>query len=146
MLAQSPTKITVMKKALLLTAVLIATLVSARSFAQSQPPSLKNSNWKIFIPDINDTLTLHIKTDTSYVTNGTGDAVVRSVCKVWADTLSFTDYDGQYACPNATGKYKINLADDASTLTLILIEDPCDGRANAINKLKWMRAAPTAMK
>jgi hypothetical protein len=136
-----------MKKTLLLTAVLLVTLLSTRTFAQSQTSSLKNTNWKIYIPDVNDTLTLHIKTDTSFVTNGTGDAVVRSVCKVWADTLSFTDYDGQYACPNATGKYKINLADDASALTLTLIEDPCDGRANAINKLKWMRAAPpTAQK
>jgi hypothetical protein len=133
-----------MKKMLMLTALLIAALLTTRTYAQSQTPSLKNSNWKLFVPDLNDTITLHIKTDSSYVTNGTGDAVVRSVCKISADTLCFTDYDGQYACPNATGKYKINLNDDASALTLILIEDPCDGRANAINKIKWMRAAAPA--
>jgi hypothetical protein len=135
-----------MKKVLLLTAVLIATLVSTRTYAQSQTPSLKNSNWKLFVPDLNDTITLHIKTDSSFVTNGAGEAVVRSVCKVSADTLCFTDYDGQYACPNATGKYKISLNDDATALTLTLIEDPCDGRANAINKIKWMRAAATGQK
>jgi hypothetical protein len=135
-----------MKKTLLLTAILIGGLLSIRSYAQSQTPSLTNTNWKLFIPDLNDSITLHIKTDSSFVTNGTGEAVVRSVCKISADTLCFTDYDGQYACPNATGKYKITLNDDASALTLTLIEDPCDGRANAINKIKWTKAAPTPMK
>jgi hypothetical protein len=132
-----------MKKAFLFTTFLIGVLLTTCTHAQSQTPSLKNTNWKIFIPDLNDTITLHIKTDSSYVTGTTGDAVVKSVCKVSGDTLSFTDYDGQYACPNATGKYKINLSDDGNNLTLILIEDPCDGRANAINKLKWIRAAAT---
>jgi hypothetical protein len=132
-----------MKKAFLFTTFLIGVLLTTSTYAQSQTPSLKNTNWKIFIPDLNDTITLHIKTDSSYVTGTTGDAVVKSVCKVSADTLSFTDYDGQYACPNATGKYKINLSDDGNNLTLTLIEDPCDGRANAINKLKWTRAAAT---
>ncbi|HET6253650.1 MAG TPA: hypothetical protein VFE32_06235 [Puia sp.] len=125
---------------------LVISLLSVQAHAQTQPPSLQNTNWKIFIPDINDTLTLHIKSDSSYVTTSTGEAVVRSVCKVSADTLSLTDYDGQYACPNTTGKYKISLNDDASTLTLILIEDPCDGRANSINKAKWTRVLATAQK
>lgn len=133
-----------MKKALLLTAILIGTLLSIRSYAQTQTPSLRNTNWKLFVTELNDTITLHIKTDSSFVTNGTGEAVVRSVCKVSADTLFLTDYDGQYACPNATGKYKISLSDDASSMTLTLIEDPCDGRANSINKAKWLRGAPPA--
>jgi hypothetical protein len=128
-----------MQKALVLVALLTGALISAH--AQSQLPSLKNTNWKLFVPDLNDSITLHIKTDSSYVTTTAGDPVVRSVCKVSADTLCFTDYDGQYACPNQTGKYKISLSDDASSMTLTLIEDPCDGRANAINKLKWIRAA-----
>lgn len=135
-----------MKRISLLALIVIASLSSTRSHAQTQAPSLKNTNWKIFIADVNDTLTLHIKTDSSYVSNSAGEAVVRSVCKTSADTLFLTDYDGQYACPNVTGKYKINLADDASSLTLILIEDPCDGRANGINKVKWTRAAATAQK
>jgi hypothetical protein len=138
MLAQSPTKITDMKKALLFVAFLIGAFSSIH--AQSQIPSLKNTNWKLFVPDLNDSITLHIKIDSSYVTTTAGDPVVRSVCKVSADTLCFTDYDGQYACPNQTGKYKISLSDDANTMTLTLIDDPCDGRANAINKLKWTKA------
>jgi hypothetical protein len=135
-----------MKRISLLALIVIVSLLSTRAHAQSQAPSLKNTNWRLFVADINDTLTLHIKSDSSYVTNGAGEAVVRSVCKVSADTLCLTDYDGQYACPNATGKYKINLSDDAGTLTLLLIEDPCEGRANAINKVKWMRAPATAQK
>ncbi|HUB62418.1 MAG TPA: hypothetical protein VL978_17010 [Puia sp.] len=139
-----------MKKTLSFAALLIAILFSIQAsvHAQAQTPSLKNTNWKLFVPDLNDTITLHIKADSSYVTTTAGDSVVRSVCKVSADTLSFTDYDGQYACPNQTGKYLINLSDDANTLTLTLIDDPCDGRAGAINKIKWSRAAapPTAQK
>ena len=136
-----------MKKIPLLALALILSLVSIRAHAQTQTPSLKNTNWKVFIPDLSDTITLHIKTDSSYVTTTNGDAVVKSVCKISADTLFFTDYDGQYACPNATGKYKIALSDDTNNLTLTLIEDACEGRANAINKLKWTRAAapPPAM-
>ncbi len=132
-----------MKKIPLLALAFLLSLLSIRAHAQTQTPSLKNTNWKIFIPDLNDTITLHIKNDSSYVTTSTGDAVVKSVCKVSADTLFFTDYEGQYACPNATGKYKIAMSDDSNNLTLTLIDDACDGRANAINKLKWTRAAAT---
>jgi hypothetical protein len=35
------------------------------------------------------------------------------------------------------------MSDDSNNLTLTLIDDACDGRANAINKLKWTRAAAT---
>jgi hypothetical protein len=129
-----------MKKISLLALALVISLLSIHASAQTQTPSLKNTNWKVFIPDLSDTITLHIKSDSSYVTTTTGDAVVKSVCKVSADTMFFTDYDGQYACPNATGKYKIALSDDSNSMTLTLIEDACDGRANAINKLKWTRA------
>ena len=133
-----------MKRTLLLTAILVGGLLSIRSSAQSQTPSLKNTNWKLFVPELNDTITLHIKTDSSFVTGATGDAVVRSVFKMSADTIFLTDYDGQYACPNATGKYKVSVSDDASSMTLTLIDDPCDGRANSINKAKWLRGAPPA--
>ncbi len=137
-----------MKKTFSLAALLIAALFSTRTFAQTQTPSLKNTNWKLFIPDLNDSITLHIKTDSSFVTTGTGDTVLKSVCKIWADTLTFADYDGQYACTTGTGKYKISLADDLSALTLTLIDDPCDNRATAINKIKWVRTAakPTPQK
>jgi hypothetical protein len=135
-----------MKKSLLLTALLIGCLFSIRTHAQSQTPSLKNTNWKLYVAQLGDTITLHIKTDSSVVTTTNGDVVVRSVCKVSADTLSFTDYDGQYACPNMTGKYKIGLSDDGNSLSFTLIEDPCDGRAGSIDKAKWTRSAAPPMK
>jgi hypothetical protein len=131
-----------MKKTLLFAALLIAALLSTRTYAQTKTPSLKNTNWKLFIPDLNDSITLHIKMDSSCVTTGTGDTVLKSVCKIWSDTLTFTDYDGQYACTTGTGKYKISISDDTTTMTLTLIDDPCDNRATAINKIKWVRTAP----
>lgn len=90
-----------MKKTMLLVFFLLFGLAGPQLHAQS----LKNTNWKAYFGDpLYDTLTLHIRTDSSFVTDKSGNAVVRSVCKVSADTLSLTDYDGQYACPNATGK------------------------------------------
>lgn len=75
-----------------------------------QAQSINNKNWKAWIGEpINDTLTL---TDQS---------------------------TGEYSCPDATGKYKINLSGDSFTLTLI--EDPCEGRAQALNGLKWIKAS-----
>lgn len=135
-----------MKKIALLTFVLLIGLLSGQVQAQSQASSLKNTNWKLYVPDLNDSITLHIQVDSSFASTGTGDVVVRSVCHLSGDTLSLVDYDGQYACPNATGKYKVDLSADANALTLTLIDDPCDGRVNAINKMKWTRAAPPAMK
>jgi hypothetical protein len=135
-----------MKKSLLLTALLIGCLFSIRTHAQSQIPSLKNTTWKLYVAELGDTITIHIKMDSSFVTTTNGDVVVRSVCKVSADTLSLTDYDGQYACPNMTGKYKLGASDDGNSLTFTLIDDPCEGRANSINKAKWTRSAAPAMK
>lgn len=134
-----------MKQISLSALAFIICLLSIRAQAQTQTAALKNSNWKLYIPDLNDSITLHIKMDSSYVTmSTTGDPVVRSVCKISADTLSFTDYDGQYACPGQTGRYKLSVPDDGSSLTLTLIDDPCDNRVSAINKLKWTRAAASA--
>jgi hypothetical protein len=127
-----------MRKTMLLVFFLFFGLAGSHLHAQS----LKNTNWKTYIGDpVNDTLTLHIRMDSSFVTNKSGNVVVRSVCKVWADTLSFTDYDGQYACPNGTGKYKISVT--ADVLELTLIDDPCD-RANSLNGAKWTRLVQKA--
>jgi hypothetical protein len=130
-----------MKKTMLLVLFLVPGLTGSHLHAQTQ--SLKNTIWKTYIGDpLYDTLTLHIRTDTSFVTDKSGNAVVRSVCKVWADTLSFTDYDGQYACPNATGKYKISFTADVMVFTLI--DDPCEGRGNSLNGIKWTKVVEKA--
>ena len=53
------------------------------------------------------------------------------------DTLTISDYDGQYACQDMTGRYKVSLKDDM--MTLVLVEDACDGRANNLNNSKWRK-------
>jgi hypothetical protein len=133
----------IMKKTMLLVCFLLFGLAGSHLHAQMQPQSLKNTDWKTYIGDpLYDTLTLHIRTDSSFVTDKSGNTVVRSVCKVSADTLTLTDYDGQYACPNATGKYKISITADAMLLTLI--DDPCEGRGNSLNGIKWTKVVQKA--
>jgi len=99
---------------------------------------VKNTSWKTFIGDpLYDSLTIHIRADSSFVTTSSGSVVVRSVCKVAGDTLSLSDYEGQYACPDMTGRYRIKVAEDV--LTFLLIDDACDGRATSLNNSKWRR-------
>ncbi|HEY4336298.1 MAG TPA: hypothetical protein VGM89_10380 [Puia sp.] len=126
-----------MKHLTLSLTIFLAAVVLSRADAQSQ--SLVNTNWKAYIADpVNDTLELHIKADSSFVTDRTGTAVVRSLCKISHDTLSLDDFDGQFACPSQVGKYKVTVTGDQ--LVFALIEDPCDGRAGTLPATKWMRA------
>jgi len=126
-----------MKKIILSTGLFF--LTSAVFHLQAQ--SINNKTWKAYFAEpFNDTLTFHIKSDSSFVTLSTGEVLVQTSCKMTGDTLSLTDYStGQYSCPDATGKYKINLSGDSFTLTLI--EDPCEGRAQALNGVKWIKAS-----
>src|SRR5678815_4622479 len=121
-----------MKKIILLTGLFF--LTSATIHLQAQ--SINNKNWKAFFAEpFNDTLTLHIKSDSSFVTLSTGEVLVQSKCMISGDILTLSDYSiGQYSCPNVTGKYKINLGGDSFMLTLI--EDSCEGRAQALNGIK----------
>ena len=100
--------------------------------------SLKGTTWKVYIDELHDTLTWHIGADTCYTTDGSGETVVRALCKISKDTVTMRDIDGKYACPDGTGVYTyVFLADG---LTLNMVTDPCDNRSNAINGLKWIRA------
>jgi len=125
-----------MKKMFLLAAVFSISLVTSHLCAQS----INNRNWKAYFADpINDTLTLHVHSDSSFVTTSRGDVMLRTNCIVNRDTLTLSDYgDSEHSCPDAKGKYKINLS--GTTLTLSLIDDPCDGRAHAIDGVKWVEA------
>ena len=113
-------------------------LTSAVFHLQAQ--SINNTNWKAYMAEpFNDTLTLHIQSDSSFVTLSNGEVLVRSACKITGDIVNITDYStGQYSCPDMTGKYKINLSGDSLTLTLI--EDACEGRSQALNGMKWIKA------
>jgi len=126
-----------MKKIILLIGMFF--LTSATFHLQAQ--SINNKNWKAFFAEpFNDTLTLHIKSDSSFVTLSNGEVLVQSACKITGDMITITDYStGQYSCPDATGKYKINLNGDSLILTLI--EDSCEGRAQALNGVKWIKAS-----
>ena len=128
-----------MKKIILITGLCF--LTSTLFHLQAQ--SINNKNWKAYMAEpFNDTLTLHIKSDSSFVTLSNGDVLVRSACKITGDIITIADYStGEYSCPNVTGKYKINLSGDSLTLTLI--EDQCEGRAQALNGLKWVKAPDT---
>jgi hypothetical protein len=125
-------------KKIILTAGLFL-LISAAFHIEAQ--SIINKNWKAYFAEpFNDTLTLHIQTDSSFVTLSNGEVLVQSTCKITGDIVTLTDYStGQYSCPDVTGKYKINLSGDSFTLTLI--EDSCEGRGQALNGVKWVRAS-----
>ena len=106
--------------------------------AGAKAQSLKGTSWKVYIDELHDTLTFRIGADTSVTTDGSGEVIVRAVCKISKDTISLRDIDGKYACTDGTGVYTyVFLAD---WLTLTLVNDPCDNRSNAINGLKWVRA------
>jgi hypothetical protein len=125
-----------MKKMILLAGIFCLGSIASHVCAQS----MNNRNWKAYFADpINDTLTLHVHSDSSFVTTGKGDVMLRTNCMINHDTLTLSDYgDSEHSCPDAKGKYKINL--NGKSLTLSLIDDPCDGRAHAIDGVKWVEA------
>jgi hypothetical protein len=123
-----------MKQSTFLIFFLFLTILATKSYGQS----LSNTNWKTFIGDpLNDSIILHIKLDSSFVTMSAGTVVVRSLVKVSGDTLTLDDYDGQYACPNMAGKYKFSRT--ADVLSFTLVDDPCDGRAQSLSNIKWRK-------
>ena len=115
-------------------------LASATSYLQAQ--SINNKNWKAYLAEpFNDTLTIHIQSDSSFVTTSSGEVLVQTRCTITGDIFTLADYSStQYSCPDVTGKYKINLSKDGNSVTFTLIEDSCEGRAQALNGLMWVRA------
>ena len=125
-----------MKKLFLVAGVVCSILITSTVSAQS----INKRDWKAFFADpINDTLTLHVRADSSFVTTSKGDVMLRTNCMITGDTLTLLDYnDSEHACPDAKGKYKINLT--GKSFTLSLIDDPCEGRAQVLNGVKWTEA------
>jgi hypothetical protein len=123
-------------KKMLLIAGLFCLALTSHLHAQS----INNRNWKAYIADpINDTLVLHIHSDSSFVTNSRGEVMIRTNCTIVGDTLTLSDYGGgEHDCPDP-GSYKISLKD--KNFTLSPINDPCEGRAQALNGLKWTEVA-----
>ena len=127
-----------MKKIIL--SVSLFLLASSAFHVQAQ--SIDKNNWKAYLAEpFNDTLTFHVKADSSFVTTSNGEVLVQTSVKISGDVLSLADFStNQYSCPDATGKYKINLSKDGNSFTLTLVEDPCEGRAQTLNGLKWVKA------
>ena len=121
-----------MRKLIVLTVVL---LVAAVTNGEAQ--SLQNTSWKMYIEQLHDTLTLHLGKDSSFVTDGGGEVVVRSTFKMTKDTLNLKDYEGRYQCPGEEGIYKVAVIDDALNFTLI--NDPCEGRTGSLSGSKWVK-------
>ena len=125
-----------MKKIILFAGLFCFASIVSHLHAQS----INNRNWKAYIGDpLNDTLTFHIHSDSSFVTNSKEEVMLRTNCIISADTITISDYgEGEYVCPDMKGKYKINLSGNSFTLTLI--DDPCEGRAQALDGKKWTEA------
>ena len=125
-----------MRKSISLAIIVLVALVAGAFQGNAQ--SLHNTDWKAYITALSDTITLHIGTDTSWVTVTSGDVVVRSLFHVSGDTLSMQDFDGQYACQNGAGTYQYTIKEDK--LVMKMVTDPCDGRVGSINGIVWDKA------
>jgi hypothetical protein len=125
-----------MKKILFFAALFCSPCILSHLYAQS----IQNTDWKAFIADpLNDTLIIHIRTDSSFVTNRNGEVLVRSSYTIAGDTLTILDYGtGDYVCPDMKGRYKFIRSGD--NLAFTLIDDPCEGRAQTLNGSKWTKA------
>ena len=125
-----------MKKVVIFAGLFFCSLVSVHVHGQS----INNKDWKSFMADpINDTLVFHIHSDSSYVTNSKGETILRTNCIISGDTLTLSDYQtSEHACPDM-GKYKINLK--GKSFTLSVINDPCEGRSQALDGVSWAESA-----
>ncbi len=56
---------------------------------------------------------------------------VRGTYKIEGDEIEITDAEGDFACPEAVGKYTWKV--EGEKLVLTLVGDPCDGRAEALS-------------
>ena len=124
-----------MKKSILITGfICVASLVS-----QSQ--SIDNKNWKANLPaPINDTVTFHLNSDSSFIANGEGQVVIRMSCAVNGNTLTMVNQNpGEHGCPDQKGTYTINFK--GNDFTLSVVSDPCEGRAHALAGVIWTESA-----
>jgi hypothetical protein len=87
-----------MKKILLFIGIVF--LVTTLSHLHAQ--SIDNKNWKAYLDaPINDTVTFHIHSDSSFVTNSNGEVVIRIRCMIAGDTLTMVNQDAEeHGCPD----------------------------------------------
>jgi len=106
-------------------------------FLFSHSQSIDNRNWKAYLTaPINDTVTFHLNSDSSFITNSNGEVVIRLSCIITADTLTMVNQDpNEHGCPDQKGVYVINFKENGFTLDLI--NDACEGRAHALTGITW---------
>ena len=100
--------------------------------------SLTNTAWKFYVEPLHDTLTMHIGADTSFSTSSSGEMIVRSLWRQVKDTVKINDLDGMYPCTAGEGIYRVSVEGDY--LTFVMVVDPCNQRADALNGVKFLRA------
>jgi hypothetical protein len=124
-----------MKKTILITGLVCF------AFLVSQSQSIDNKNWKAHLPvPINDTVTLHLNSDSSFITNSEGQVVIRMSCMVNGNTLTMVNEDpGEHGCPDQKGIYTINFK--GNTFVLTVVSDACEGRAQALAGVLWSESA-----
>ena len=107
-------------------------------FAQTQAQSLQKTQWKsLFAAPINDMAIFSFAKDTSNITNSKGMEIVRSIFHVSHDTVTIKDVSGEIACGDEAGVYTFTIT--KTTLKLMVVTDPCDGRANSLSGRVWAR-------
>ena len=115
--------------------VLFASLVMAGANAQ-----LANTKWKITIKmDDNDAAaTCSFGTDTLNVTlDSDGQLLETLLFTVQGDVFTIKKISGQSDCDDQVGKYKFEIKD--GVMSINLVSDDCQGRAEAIDKTKWIK-------
>jgi len=124
-----------MKKTILITGLVCF------AFLVSQSQSIDNKNWKAHLPaPINDTVTLHLNSDSSFIANSEGQVVIRMSCVVNGNTLTLVNQDpGDHGCPDQKGIYTIN--SKGNTVALTVVSDACEGRAHALAGVLWSESA-----
>jgi len=75
--------------------------------------------------------TITFKDDGNFEVAHSGGGGVKGTYKVSGDTVELTDVEGDFACPDAVGKYTWKV--EAEKLVMTLVGDPCDGRAQALS-------------
>jgi len=99
--------------------------------------SLANTAWKFYVEPLHDTLTMHIGADTSFSTSSSGEMIVRSLWRQVKDTVKINDLDGMYPCTAGEGVYRVSIEGDF--LNFIMVTDPCNQRADALNGVKFKK-------
>ncbi len=115
------------RRALILGVFLLCAVGGTVGFAQTKFPTGAYSSGEF-------TITFNVDGGHSVSTNG--EVMVKGTYVITDNVIALTDKEGQFACEGVTGKYKWKVQE--KSLTFEKIEDPCDGRAQALSQV-WVK-------